>query len=321
MSIVGHADQVRAFIEAAASGRLHHAWLLTGPRGIGKAAFAEAAARYTLAGASDDAGFSVPRGNPNVLAFDAGSHPDHRRIERRVNERGKLATEIGVEQVRELGQLLGQTPSMSDWRTIIVDSACEMNRAAANALLKALEEPPSKTLFLLVCHSPGRLLATIRSRCRALRFQPLGDAEVRRVLEASGVGEGDLDPLAAIANGAPGRALRFAGLDIAPLRHALERLERADANEAREVAHALARELGSPRAQARYEAFLELVPAFLAAAAKRGGTEALAGRLALWEEARDLAAAALPKYLDAAQTVFLLARIVGRLEPEARRAA
>lgn len=323
MRIVGHGEQISAFTKAWETGRLHHAWLFTGPRGIGKRTFAETAARFVLAGGPSGSALEVPQGDRNVLAFDAGSHPDYRRLERRENDRGKLATEISVGQVREMLPMLAQTPSLSAWRVVVVDSACEMNRAAMNAFLKSLEEPPEKTVFFLVCHSPGRLPATIRSRCRALRFRPLADDDVARILRAEGTVEADVPALVKIADGAPGQALRFAGLEIENLLRRLGDLESADDRQSLDIAVELSQTLGLKNAQPRYEAFLELVPAYLANAAKQGSPAQLAMRLGLWEEARDLAAAALPKSLEAGHTVFALARIVGRLEsePESRRAA
>ena len=186
-----------------------------------------------------------------------------------------------------------------------------MNRSAANAFLKNLEEPPEKTLFLLVSHSPIRLLPTIRSRCRTLRFQPLGEADVRavltRALEDSSPPE--IEALAALAEGSPGRALRFAGLDVEKLTRAL-----ADLANGQGDAMALAKSLGGKTAQARYEAFVELVPAFIAGAARERTGASLARALHLWEKAHALAAEAVPLAYDPQVVAFELAGYVGELD-------
>ena len=319
MKLVGHRQQVEAFTGAWRSGRVHHAWLLSGPRGIGKRTFAAAAARMVLSGTDS---FAEADSSEGAAKFDAGAHPDFRLLQRQESERsGKLAQYIVVDQVRTFMRVLAQTPSLSDWRVVVVDSACEMNAASANAFLKSLEEPPKKTVFFLVCHSPGRLLPTVRSRCRMLRFQPLGGAEVRKVLEAELGNDGNLAPLVEVAAGRPGRALRFAGLEVGKLMRALEALEKADDHRTREVALELSSELSRKPAQARYEAFLELVPAHIAEAAKRALPEQLEGTLRLWEEARDLAGQALAKSLDPGVVTFQLARLVGQLNSHERQAA
>ena len=315
-ALVGHEEARGVFVDSWRGGQMHHAWLLTGPRGIGKRTFADAAARMILAGATD---FEIAPENRHASAFDAGAHPDYRLLERRENDRGTLAQYIAVDQVRGFMPVLAQTPSLAEWRVVTVDSACEMNRASANALLKSLEEPPRRTIFLLVCHTPGRLLPTVRSRCRTLRLRPLSDLEVANVLRQHDVD--DVEALTAIAAGAPGRALRFAGLDIGALTNALRALEQADEPRARDIALDLAQQLALKAAQGRYEAFLELAPAYIAEAAKQTPAAALAGSLALWEEARNLAGEALSKYLDPRVVTFDMARLVGRLNPSAQQRA
>jgi DNA polymerase-3 subunit delta' len=309
MTVIGHREQQAAFASAVASGRLHHAWLLTGPNGVGKATFADAAVRMLMTGATGTS-LTAAGGHPALALLDADSHPDCRRLARTENERGKLRNEIVVEQVRELQGLLQETPAFGGWRTVIVDSADELNRNSANALLKNLEEPPEKTLFLLVSHSPNRLLATIRSRCRVLRFQPLSDGDVREVLTRHGI-TADTQQMVALSQGAPGRALRFAGLDLGGLAAALDRLAaRGDTGEAL----TLAKSLAGKTAQPRYEAFIELVPAYLSAAARGRTGASLAHTLALWEKAALLAAEALPLAHDPQAVAFELAGYVTALD-------
>ena len=176
----GHEAAVAAFRDALDSGRLHHAWLISGPKGIGKALFAAKAALRVLAqgqGRVDSDGLDVPDDHAAARLAAAASHPDLMRLERLVRDNsstGELARSISVDQVRSLQRLFNTTASMSPWRAVIVDSIDDLERNAANALLKNLEEPPPSSVFLLVSHAPERLLPTIRSRCRSLRLSPLG---------------------------------------------------------------------------------------------------------------------------------------------------
>jgi len=318
--LIGHRQQVDALVDAARSGRLHHAWLLAGPQGVGKATFADLAARWLLATAADPgiagAGLAVPDGNRIAALIDAESHPDFKKLERLEKDRSEeLARSITVDQVRGLQRLFATTPSMSSRRVVIIDALDDLERSAANALLKNLEEPPTDTVFLLVSHAPGRLLPTIRSRCRVLRFEPLDDAEVTDVLRAtlSDADAGEIATLAALAGGAPGNAIRFAGLDIAGLDAAIDRIAlEGDASNA--LRSALARSLSGKAAQARYEAFLERAPSRIAAAAREGGD--IREKVALWREARDIADQAVRISLDQQTTVFELAGLVARLAPQ-----
>ena len=188
--IIGQDKAVAEFRAAWDSGKLHHAWLLAGPRGVGKGSFAREAARRVLADAAGPrdglGGLQVRDDHPIAKLFAAGSHPDLRILQRLVNDKtGNLARNINVDQVRGLGELFDLTPAMSPWRVVIIDAADDLEASAANALLKMLEEPPANCLFLLVAHAPGRLLPTIRSRCRTLDFQRLDDDAMAAVLNLS----------------------------------------------------------------------------------------------------------------------------------------
>jgi len=319
--LVGHHAAVAALLDASRSGRMHHAWLLTGPQGIGKARFARAAALRLLADAagppvSGDT-LAVPEAHRIATLFAAGSHPDHRELVRLANDRGDLARSVRVDQVRALGPFFGTMPSLSERRVVVVDAIDDLERSAANALLKNLEEPSAGIVFLLVSHAPGRLLPTIRSRCRLLRFAPLSEDETALVLqrELPDEDEAGRAALLRIAAGAPGAAMRFAGLDVAGIDTAIHRLSH-EGDTGNGLRTALARTLGTKPAQARYEAFLERAPAHIAAVARTRPAGDLAETVALWQQARDIADRAVRHSDDPQATVFQIAGLLARLAPE-----
>lgn len=310
MRLFGHEAQIDALEEAEQGGRLHHAWLLAGPQGVGKASFAHMMAERLLSRAAG-------RDVSDLIA--AGSHPDLRVLERELDEKkGERARSITIDQVRGLHRLFATTGSYSQRRIVIIDAIDDLERSGANALLKSLEEPPADSLFLLVSHAPGRLLPTIRSRCRILRFAPLDDAMMRRVLESQldDAGPDEIDALVRVGEGSPGRALAFAGLDISTLDAAIERLIR-QGDPGNGLRSELSRQLSARNAQARYEAFLERVPTSIAAHARTLSGRRLAEALGRWESARDLAARATAQSLDQQATVFALAGMLAALAPEA----
>ncbi len=328
MSVIGHAEQGELFRQSVVSGRLHHAWLLAGPKGVGKARFAHAAATWLLAraahgGVADD-DFAVDPAHPTARLLAAGSHIDFRVVEVQENPKtGKLRPGIAVDQFVKADTTIGEPlstifrtrPALSDWRVIVVDAADDLNRNAANAFLKHLEEPPPNTLFLAVSHAPSRLLPTIRSRCRTLRFRALGDDEVDTVLarDLATTPPAERAALRAVAGGSPGRAVQLAQADIAGLTAALDALARATPREAGVQALALARSLAAKAATPRYEAFLDLVPAFIAGQARGLDGGRLARAIGLWERASALAGSALPLSLDPQATAFQLAELVAAL--------
>ncbi len=324
--LVGHLEQQRQFLAAFGGERAHHAWLLAGPPGIGKAAFALAAATHrlaTAAGPSEGIATDSLAVDPDhrvarlmrqpEKAYDQRPHPDFRLLERIPNEKtGKLNAQILIDQIRAFQAVFQNRPSYSDWRVVIIDSVDDVREGAANALLKTLEEPPPNTVLLLVSHSPGRLLPTIRSRCRTLRFKPLSDSEVAEVLAAElpDLSASERTALAKLAEGSPGRAMRFAGLDVAALDAALDDL--AGSHSAGRALD-LARSLAGKTAQPRFEAFLELAPAYLARAARQRTGASLAHTLSLWERANSIASDALPLSLEPQAVAFELATLVGEL--------
>ncbi|OIR00320.1 DNA polymerase III subunit tau [mine drainage metagenome] len=228
-ALIGHEAAEAAFLDAWRSGRLAHAWLMSGPRGIGKATLAYRIARFVLAGGGDGGGLfgEAPRDlqiAPDSQVFRRiamGGHADLKVLERgwADDKKTKMRSEIPVADVREVGGFLSLTPAEGGWRVVIVDAADEMNRSSANAILKVLEEPPRNALLLLLAHSPGRLLPTIRSRCRRLVLRPLADAQVELLLRRHrpDLDDADAAALARLAEGSIGKALGLAEAGGLPL--------------------------------------------------------------------------------------------------------
>lgn len=315
--VLGHDAARQEILGAARAGRLHHGWILAGPSGIGKASLAREIALCLLA-AEEESG-SVPQSHPAAHLFAAGTHPDYAELRRLERDSGDLARNISVDQVRGLSRLLSTGASISQRRIILIDAADDMERGAANALLKNLEEPPRNTVFLLVSHAPSRLLPTIRSRCRMMRLAPLSEPDMAAALRlvAPEMSEAERAELVRVGEGSPGRALALSGLGLATMMDALERI--AANGDAERIA--LARALALKAAKPRYEAFLERVPGFIAARALGRSGTALAAAIRAWEEARDLAGQALPLSLDPAATVFELCGKVAVLAGEGAAAA
>lgn len=314
--ILGQDRAVEQFASAWALRKIHHAWLLAGSKGVGKASFARAAASRVLAEAAgppfDLPPLQSPPDHPMIKLIDAGSHPDMRWLERLAREKGEgLARNISVEQVRGLGEFLTMTPAFSPWRVAVIDTVDELETSAANALLKILEEPPANTLFFLVSHAPGRLLPTIRSRCRRLDFQPLGDDVMASILEreAPQLAGADRQRIIGMSGGSAARALAFAELDLAKLEDAaVSILRQGDPTNA--LRSSLAAELGKKAAADRYSAFLDLAPTLISRRARELRGEPLERALAAYGKARELGGVARRLSLDPASTVFELGGIL-----------
>ena len=317
--IVGQDRTVEQFASAWASRKLHHAWLLAGPKGVGKSTFAHAAARRVLAEAGGPA-FDLPNidssdDHPIVRLVEARSHPDFRWLERLVNEKtGNLNRNIKVNQIRELGQFLSLSAALSPWRVVVIDTVDDLETEGANALLKMLEEPPPNSLFFLVSHAPGRLLPTIRSRCRRLDFHNLDDDAMTSILarHAPDLGAAERQRVIAMSFGSAGRALAFAELGLAKLEDAaLAILRQGDPTNARRSD--LASELGKKGAADRYAAFLELAPSLIAREARALHGSSQERALEAYAKARELAVIAPRVSLDPAATVFQLGGILAEV--------
>ena len=319
--ITGQDKAVEQFLAAWRSGAMHHAWLLAGPRGVGTASFALAAAERVLAEAAgpaiEEPGLETPDDHPIGRLVAAGSHPDFRLLERLENERtGNLARNISVDQVRGLGELFAVTPVMSPWRAVVIDSVDDLEPSAANALLKMLEEPPPNSLFLLVSHVPGRLLPTIRSRCRRLEFQPLADDAMTSVLaqELPEISPAEQAKLLPLAKGSVGKALAYAALDLAPIEEqALKILREGDRDNARRSK--LAQALALKAAADRYAAFLDLAPTLIAREARQLQGPARRRALDAYARARETSRLAPRLSLDPGATVFQLGTILASVAP------
>jgi DNA polymerase III subunit delta' len=231
VKLFGHVHAEEVFLRAFEAGTLHHAWLLTGEQGIGKAAFAYRAARFLLSqGASDEGAadnLSVSESHPIARQIAAGAHPSLFVLD---DATTAATASIGVDEVRKLRSFLSLT-SPGGWRAMIVDPANNLTIASANALLKAIEEPPARTVFFLISHGATAVMPTIRSRCVRLAFRPLNledfskaalAACIKAELKAPDFHE--LARLHALSAGSPGRALEFIGGGLLPLAETLEKI-------------------------------------------------------------------------------------------------
>ncbi|WP_337995579.1 DNA polymerase III subunit delta' [Oleispirillum naphthae] len=313
--LIGHDAAWNEVADAWASGRFAHAWMISGPRGIGKASFAYLLAKAILTAPPVEAGGLFGPAAPRPLARDldlahpalprieSGAHPDLIAVEIgwTDDKMTKRRTEIVVDDVRAVAAFLSKTPAEGGWRVVVVDAADEMNRSAANALLKSLEEPPKRSVLLLVAHNPGSLLPTIRSRCRRLTLAPLGEAEMTEGLAGLLPEEGAerRARLARMADGSLGEALMLArgdgdalAAEIAALLRAWPRLELA-------AVSAFAARVAAD--EERYRLCARLLPGWVAATLRRGaGAPAMGGAegaalavpleqwVEVWEKVSDL---------------------------------
>lgn len=234
--LIGHDDNQRQFLAAMRGGKMHHAWILAGPRGLGKHLFARNAAMQLLAndivsGVDNNDCFDnslLPVSQQQMIARQ--SHPDCHELEREAKndterkkqEKGQdydRRRNIRIDQIRALQRRFVTRPSLSDRRVIIINAVDDLERNAANALLKSLEEPPLDTVFLLISHSPGRLLPTIRSRCLIMRFHPLPDDAMAQIVSMMrpDLAQSQYPALMKAAGGIPGHITALLDADITAL--------------------------------------------------------------------------------------------------------
>ncbi|MBN8543086.1 MAG: DNA polymerase III subunit delta' [Alphaproteobacteria bacterium] len=232
-NLIGHEAIEQSFLDEFARGKMHHAYLLCGPKGIGKATFAYRLARFLLShGAinkpADDTfslfgdapkeaaapltGLEMAEDNPIFRRVIAGSHSDLLAIAPLYDEKKKVEkAEINADQAKEVPQFLSLTPAESEWRVVIVDAVDQLNTTAANALLKILEEPPARSILLLVCHTLGDILPTIKSRCRVMRMSAPDLKHFSKILNqiAPDVTSEAHEGLYAMSQGSPGLAIQL----------------------------------------------------------------------------------------------------------------
>ncbi len=281
-TLIGQSEAEAAILEAWNARRLHHGWLITGPRGVGKATLAWRIARFLLAqtldgdmpgdGLATVRTLEVPADHPVSRRVTALSEPRLKLVRRTVNpDTGKMRTVIVIDDVRELKGFFHLSAADGGRRVVIVDCADEMNPQAANALLKLLEEPPDDATILLVSHQPSRLLPTIRSRCRELRCIPLAPDDMARAMIAAGSETGaDMPALSALSGGSVGEAVRLTNLDgmaaygeIVTLFASLPQLDRPKALR-------LAESAVGRQNEPRFDLLLRLMDLFLGRTARTG---------------------------------------------------
>jgi DNA polymerase III subunit delta' len=295
--LFGHREAEAALLSAYRSGRIPHAWLIGGPQGIGKATLAYRMARFVLANARpDDASvqraetLALDADDPVARQISAGAHGGLLVLERGLNDRGVMRTVITVDETRETISFFGSTAAVGGWRVCIVDTVDELNPNAANALLKILEEPPQRSLFLLVSHSPARALPTILSRCRKLPLRPIATDDVIRAASSSaGIAPNDpaLVEAADASEGSVSRALTLLGGDALKLQQRtaalLATLPQVDPREL----HALGEALGTSDRVA-LAAFVDGIDRWIGEKLRAGDANANLPRLArlaeVWEK-------------------------------------
>lgn len=309
----GHDEAWRHFSGALASGKLHHGWILAGSRGVGKAHFALRAAAAIVDPGGANAGLIARKAHPDIIVVERLTKDAPKEGEEADND-AELKRSISMDQIRTLQSALTMRPGLSDKRVVIINSADDLERNGANALLKSLEEPPAGTHFMLVSHASDRLLATIRSRCQMLRFEPLNETDMAKAIEAAEpeANAADIAALVRAGAGSPGQALAFLGLDLAELEDAMIRIiETGDP--ANQMRSELAEKLNLKAAQPRYEAFLRRAPALIAERARSLDAARVAPAIEAWQAASSLANRAVALTLDKQSVVFQMGSLLASL--------
>ena len=326
-SVFGHSQQEGIVARAFASGKMHHGWLLTGTEGIGKATFAWAAAQHILSRHPEETEivFAPDFTGVSGVMLEKRNHPDclyltlepKNEKEHRNKEAGKdfqTRRNISVDQVRRLQRKLTIRPSLGKRRAIIIDSVDYMERSAANALLKNLEEPPENTVFFLISHNPGKLVATIRSRCFSLSFAPLCEADMRFALtdSNSSLSTNEIGFLCEIGAGSPGYALKFRDLGMESIHVLMQKIsDSGDRNQRLRLQ--LAGLLSGKAAKRKLAAFLAYAPVFAARSCRYRTGASLAHALAAWEDIVALTDQAPTYNFTADSIAFQVGSLLARL--------
>lgn len=326
VTLFGQDAAESTFISALNTGRLPHGWLLTGPRGVGKATFAWRAARHLIANPAPDPGGALFAPAPATTLDLDREHPVARRVAalsepsllllRRAwdHDRKRLKTQLTVDEVRGLKGFFQMRAEGGARRVVIVDCADDMNASAANALLKELEEPPENAVLFLVAHQPSRLLPTIRSRCRTLRFQTLAAPDLTAALQAAGLNSPDgavAEALAVLAGGSVGAAIQLIEMDGVALYEDLVRLLASMPDMDRAPALALADAAGARGAESRFDMTLSLLETALARLARGGVAGGLSAPIVAGET--EMAAKLAPTPLAAREWAEMAASLAARV--------
>lgn len=323
--LIGHSEAENSLALAAKSGRLAHAWLFCGPEGIGKATLAYRFARHVLDGSTVHVAdvLDGPSQDPASRVFRlvaADAHPDLLVVRRPdAVENGSRASkrpqDLPIEQIRKIPSFLSLSASDGGWRVVIVDEADRLNRNSANALLKVLEEPPDRTLLMLITEMPGRLMPTIRSRCRRLTLSRLSDEQLEKWLDDWGfdVAENDRKALVTLANGSPGRLFRLIENDALSTATQIRAIFSHSGRLDWAAVHKLSEFLARPNADAHFDLSVQLLTDRLETAIQQNargleqrdglftgmsGATQLDRLLQVWDKARDLFAATNYANLD-----------------------
>ena len=312
--ILGHDAHFQNFANALASGRLHHGWILAGPRGVGKAGFAQEAARML-----------VDPENRYASMVEHRTHPDIIWVQRLPKEAPKdgeaadpdaeLKRSIAIDQIRSVQHSLTTRPSMGSKRVVIIDAADDLERGGANALLKSLEEPPVGTYFMLISHASDRLLPTIRSRCQLMRFDALSDADMRQALQQAlpQASSNEVDALVRSGRGLPGQAMTLAGMDFGAIEGIADEIVRSG-DPTNKLRTKLAETLSVKNAQASYEAFLRFVPVRIATIGRTLDAGTAIKAVDAFHEADRLAARAIGLTLDKQAVLLQMGNLLASLQ-------
>ncbi|MFD0917980.1 DNA polymerase III subunit delta' [Pseudahrensia aquimaris] len=320
--LFGHDDAFGRVEKAWQSGRLHHAWLISGPRGIGKATLAFHLAKGLLShpkGAAD--GVTLRDVTESSAAQVAnGAHPNLLHLTRPWDDKGKrFKTQLSVDEIRRTRNFYGMTAGGDGWRVAIVDAADDMNASAANALLKILEEPPKQSIFFVITHSAGSLLPTIRSRCQMLRLGPLPDNAVISTLDHLGVQSGDdtRARIGTLSGGSPRRAIQLLHGKVLSHYSTFETLMGQGAVGAASEwakAHSIAEALSRRDAEQDFTLFIDLALAWIGGTAQRNAATESLQLLAtwgdVWEKATRMVTVSDAFNLDRKQVILNLFALV-----------
>ena len=313
--LYGHETQAELVARSYSLGRMHHALLLEGPPGIGKASFAFQLAQHLIANpfhaSAPDRFTLLDRNSNDFRQLAQGTHGQVLHLTRPFDPKTeKFKTMLTVDEVRRISHFLSRTNPGAGYRTVIIDPVDDMNANASNALLKNLEEPPSRTLFILVTHTSGRVLPTIRSRCQHISFSALSVADLAMAVGQAGgnpVPEGEMQKLAALAEGSVRRALllrQFGGLEVTESADALIAANKLDTDKMAKLGDVLS----AREAEIQYQLLADHLLQRIAGAAERHSASGLAGSAEAmaryFAETRQMLADAHAFNLDRKQTVF-----------------